>query len=152
MGTDSVPGEWGGTPCCQVDVAVAGEVGKCLAPLCQWLLLGCHPHLGASVLPRSSRSEALDLSSCHFALGLLNKSGWLLENHNRCCLAWSGSWNVHFRVQLPLLSNVSLTFIICCRLIQFPCRSGRGFPTGCARPFFSLSQNIFTQITYISLC
>lgn len=80
VGTDSMSGERGGKPCRQVDAAEAGEAGKCVFPreLMAPAVLSSSPQdLGASVLPSSSRFEALGLSSSYVAVGLLKNSAVL---------------------------------------------------------------------------
>lgn len=117
------------------DAAVPGEAGKCFALLCQWFLLCSHPHLGTSCCQGPAGPKPLASVPVTLPWGYSKARGsfWRITTD----VAWHGLAPEMFILEFRLLflSDVSLTFIICCRLIQFPCRSGRGFPTGCARPF-----------------
>lgn len=100
------------------DAAVAGEAGRSVFPavlMAPARLLPSPKDLSAAVLPKSSRFEVLGLSSCYIAGGLLKVSAVLggfcritpdVTKHSlalEMCIS-------EFR--LPLLCNVSLTFIV----------------------------------------
>lgn len=117
-------------------------------------LLPSAQDLGAPALPRSSRFEALGLSSRYIAVGLLKNSAVLgsfcrittdVAKHGlapELCIS-------EFR--LPLLSNVSLTFIVLQQAHSSPPQVSRGLPCRLCETLCITITNICTQITYISL-
>lgn len=117
VGTGSVSGEWEGN--CAARWMLRSWRGRNMyspAVLTALALFLFSPQdLGACVLPRSSRFEALGLSSCYIAVGFLKNSP-VLGSFCRITtdVAKRGltpkMCSSEFR--LPLLSNVSFTFII----------------------------------------